>query len=62
MSSPLTAVTAVEAQTGAEPSASTPLRRRHRFTTRSLVGQIALYAMLVVLALIYIYPLLMFSV
>jgi len=56
VSSPLTAVTAVEAQTGAEPSASTPPRRRHRFTTRSLVGQIALYAMLVVLALIYIYP------
>ncbi len=56
MSGPLTAVTAVEAQAAAEAPASTPPRRRRRFTTRSLAGQIALYTMLVMLALVYIYP------
>jgi multiple sugar transport system permease protein len=36
--------------------ASTPPRRRHRLSGKSLRWQIALYAILVVLAVIYIYP------
>lgn len=38
-----------------EPAASLP-RRRRRLTPRSLTGQILLYAMLALMALVYIYP------
>ena len=48
-----TAPTTVEAQTA--PPAPAPHRRR-RVTVRSLTGQVLLYGMLVLLALVYIYP------
>ncbi|EPD85209.1 MAG: ABC transporter permease [Microbacterium sp. 69-7] len=47
------AVMTVEAQT---ESAGAAPRRRRRITVRSLTGQVLLYAMLAMLALVYIYP------
>jgi multiple sugar transport system permease protein len=43
----------VEAQT---ESAGAAPRRHRRITVRSLTGQVLLYGMLVLLALVYIYP------
>jgi multiple sugar transport system permease protein len=54
------AITRAEAELaaprGAASSAAPAPRRRRRVTTGSLIGQILLYVMLVVLAIIYIYP------
>lgn len=51
----MTDTSLAQAATLAEAPAPTP-RRRRRFTLRSAAGQVLLYAMIVLLAIVYIYP------
>lgn len=44
-----------EAEIHDQPPIAVP-RRRRRFTVKSTLGQVVLYALLVALAIIYIYP------
>ncbi|CAN7339673.1 carbohydrate ABC transporter permease [Microbacterium sp. LjRoot45] len=52
----MTDTTLAHAATLAEPPVAPTPRRRRRFTLRSAAGQVLLYAMIVLLAIVYIYP------
>ncbi|WP_425837096.1 carbohydrate ABC transporter permease [Microbacterium sp. PA5] len=52
----MTDTTLARATTPPAEPAPAPSRRRRRFTLRSAAGQVLLYAMIVLLAVVYIYP------
>jgi len=52
----MTDTTLARAEMLADPPTSAPPRRRRRWTVRSAGGQVLLYALIVALAIVYIYP------